>query len=62
MPRRKEGEHILAVLWEILLHKNNKLFRGRAASIDRAVYDEEGLVAPLVFQAMQGWGKFRVMD
>ena len=36
--RKEERGHILAVLWAIWLHWNNKLFRGRA------VYAMEGVV------------------
>ena len=35
---------ILAVLWAIWLHLNDKLFNGRAVSIDGAAYVVEGFV------------------
>ena len=43
--RRAEGVCILAVLWAIWLHWNDKLFSGRAAAIDSVACALEGFVA-----------------
>ena len=43
--RKEDGSCILAVLWEIWLHRNDKIFRGRVASTDRVAFVVKGLVA-----------------
>ena len=43
--RREEGVHIFAMLWVIWLHRNDKLFNGRAASTESIAYAVEGFVA-----------------
>ena len=39
------GVQILAVLWAIWLHRNDKLFNGRVVSTDGVAYAVEGFVA-----------------
>ena len=41
--RKEEGGRILAVLWAIWLHRNDKLFRGRASSTNGVTYAVEVL-------------------
>ena len=36
---------VLAVLWAIRVHRNEKLFNGREESTDGVAYDVEGFVA-----------------
>ena len=40
--RKAEGIRILAVLWAIWMYWNDKLFNGRAVSIDRVAYAVKG--------------------
>ena len=48
---KEEGVRILAVLWAIWLLRNDKLFNGRAVSIDGVAYVVEGFVAALSSQS-----------
>ena len=42
---KEEGVRLLAVLWAIWLHRNDKLFNERVVSTDGVAYAVEGFVA-----------------
>ena len=60
LTRRKEKRcHILTVLCSIWIHRNERLFRGRAAST-WSNPPRRGIGHILVFQDMRGVKKFRI--